>query len=121
MSEGDKEFQEMLDRTFNTPPEIQGRIDAVSARFDKFFDKEFMEFQRIKDKKGSCRVTHAFRMLDILFPSDNASDMIVHIWGEDASLRPTFENVETLTEDQILELVRCGVSFEQENDLLISI
>ena len=121
MTEGDKAFQEMLDRTFNTPPEIQVRLDAVCAKFEKFFDKEFFKFERVKDKKGSCHITHAFRLLDELFPSDHGEPMITNIWGEDASLRPTFENVETLTEDQILDLVRCGVSFEEENHLLISI
>jgi len=117
---GEDHFQRMLDRTFNNPPDIDARIDAVELLFEKFFEQEFLEFDRIKNKKGSCPITHAFRMLDELFPSKTAVPMVTNIWDEDCSLRPSFEDVEKLTEEQVLDLVRCGVTFSRENDLLIS-
>ena len=81
----------------------------MSERFDAV-DDEFLNFDRIENKRSKRPDLHAFLLLDELFPCEGKSDMVCcaehdEIWldiPEDAKL----------TDEQIVELVRCGVRYD---------
>lgn len=88
----------------------------VKATFEKY-EKEFLKFERIEKKNSTRPDLHAFLLLSWKFPRDR--DIIAaaehdQIWldvqGEDLA--------EKATDDDILQLVRCGVMLDNDTDSL---
>ena len=85
------------------------------AGIEELFEKhnnEFLEFDRVENKRSNRPDLHAFILLDQLFPGD--SNMISSAEHDEIWLDITTEDIENLTEDQIIELVRCGVRYDEE-------
>ena len=78
----------------------------IQGIFEKFED-EYIKFSRIENKRSTRPDLHAFLLLDELFPGN--CDMISCAEHDEFWLDIEPEQMEELTEDQILELVRCGV------------
>lgn len=72
---------------------------------------EHTKFERVENKRSSRPDLHAFLLLNELFPSNR--DMIC--WGghDEIALDIELDELEAIiTEEQALELIRCGVRFD---------
>ncbi len=93
--------------------DIWDEIEEIEKLFEKHDDSEYLNFKRVENKLSLRRDLHAFIMLDRLFPgivdivSSSEHDII---WLDVSS-----EDIVTLSEDQIIELIRCGVRFDEES------
>lgn len=89
----------------------------ISDRFEEF-NNEHLKFEKVENKKSMRPDIHAFLLLDSLFPgTENMVDGATHdqIW-----LSLKMEQIETLTDEHIVELLRCGVLFDSEIECLYS-
>lgn len=68
---------------------------------------EYMEFDRVQNKRSQRPDLHAFLLLDEMFP--RSSDIIACACHDEFYLDVGGDEVESLTDEQILELIRCGV------------
>lgn len=71
--------------------------------------EEYLEFHRIEKKRSNRPDLHAFLMLDELFPSYR--DMVSAASHDEIYLDIEESQASSLTDEQILELIRCGVRF----------
>ena len=81
----------------------------IKELFEKH-DNEYLKFHRVIHKYSQRHDLHAFILLDKIFPSNkNIICYAEHdrIWLE--------SSVEELTENQIVDLVRCGVQLEDDS------
>jgi hypothetical protein len=84
------------------------KIDLEKLR-DKY-DEEYLEFDKIENKRSSRPDIHAFILLNELFPE--ARDMVCWAEHDEIGLDVDEDDLEKkATEEQILELIRCGVRF----------
>ena len=79
-----------------------------SDRFEAV-QEEFLKFENVQKKRSGRRDIHAFLLLDELFPGgtpvvDHAEHDQIWLDGPDEP---------NLTDDQIVELVRCGIMYEE--------
>jgi len=88
----------------------------VKEMFDKY-DDEYIEFKRVENKRSNRPDLHAFLLLDELFPRDR--DIVCAAEHDEIYLDVETEEVETLTEEQVLELTRCGVRYDGEGYLVM--
>ncbi len=69
---------------------------------------EFLKFDRVNPKRSNRTDLHAFLLLDQLVP--NTGDMISAAEHDEFFLEVNMKKLaEVITEDQIIELIRCGV------------
>tara|TARA_R110000851_G_scaffold88070_2_gene192179 strand:+ start:2085 stop:2369 length:285 start_codon:yes stop_codon:yes gene_type:complete len=88
----------------------------ISERFD-LVSNEYGKFELVENKKSKRPDLHAFIFLDGLFePSDR--DIVSSAGHDVIYLETSSEDIEKLTDGQILELTRCGVMYDSENDCL---
>lgn len=86
----------------------------MQDRFDKY-EGEFLKFERVENRLASRPDLHAFMLLSQLSPGDKdvlASAEHDKVW---LSFDPS-EVLKTVTDDQIRDLVRCGVMLDEDND-----
>ena len=90
-------------------------IEKMAEIFDDM--DEYGEFDRIEKKLSGRPDLHAFMLLDKLFP--HRKDIISAAEHDEIylSVEPS-ELAEVATEEQIIELVRCGVRYDEDNDSL---
>lgn len=88
----------------------------LQERFEKFED-DYLEFEKINNKRSLRPDLHAFILLDELFPgkkeiisSSGYEEIYLDIDIEEFRLR--------ITDLQIQELVRCGIRYHKEFDCL---
>lgn len=93
---------------------------TVEAKFEAVYD-EYLKFERVKNKLSNRPDVHAFILLDKLFSSERGMDLIQASKHDEYYLDIESEQLEQLTDDQILELVRCGISYSAKYDCLYSI
>ena len=72
--------------------------------------EEYLKFEDVKTKISNRPDLHAFILLDRLFPSGR--DIISASCHDQFFLGISDEDIETLNEETILDLVRCGVMFD---------
>ena len=87
----------------------------VEELFEKYED-EFLKFERVENKRSQRRDLHAFLLLDELCPSTRT--IVGCAEHDEIFLEPSPEALETATEEQIVELIRCGVRISSETDSL---
>lgn len=78
-------------------------------RWESFSD-EYLEFEKVENKRSRRPDLHAFLLLDELFPGGN--DIVCGASHDEIYLSFGCENSEKLTDEQIVELTRCGVRFD---------
>lgn len=88
------------------------------AELFKEHNDEYLKFGRIKNKRSSRWDLHAFLVLDELFPCDGNMNIISGAESERIELDIDTDNIEKLTEDQIVELLRCGVLYDDDKGSL---
>lgn len=87
----------------------QDRFNAVSD--------EHRKFERISNKRSLRRDLHAFILLDEKFPTYNSA-IVGAASHDEIWIDLDSEDIEKLTDENILELVRCGVMYNEEHDSL---
>lgn len=90
------------------------KIDEIKALYEKYED-DFLEFEKVENKKSKRVDIHAMLLMDELVPGDEnivsaaSHDMIY--FGVDAKVL-----ARVMTEEHVLELIRCGVSFSSDEN-----
>jgi hypothetical protein len=79
----------------------------------KKYNDNYLKFELVENKKSNRPDLHAFLFLDDLFPKER--DIISSASHDIIWLDVDSEEIETLTELQILELVRCGVMYDEDS------
>ena len=93
-------------------------IEQLSATFDKYED-EYLDFENVVNKRSRRPDMHAFIVLDELLPGDGRGDLVSAAVHDQLFLGIEPEALARVaTEELILELRRCGVSFDEENESL---
>lgn len=82
------------------------------------YDDEYLYFDRIENKLSKRPDIHAFLLLDLIAPNEGtilstADHYQVYL---NVDLDKLAENA---TQEQIRDLIRCGVSFHKDNECLI--
>jgi len=91
--------------------------ELLKASFEKA-DDEYMKFEKVSPKLSNRRDLHAFMRLDQWFPSDRFDDLISAAEHDEYYLDIPIDQLVTLTEDQVVELSRCGVQFDASLECL---
>lgn len=81
-------------------------MKKLHDRFEKFND-EFLAFERVETKRSQRPDLHAFLLLDELFPGN--TDMVCSAQHDEIWLEVDNQQLATLSDDQLIELIRCGV------------
>ena len=83
---------------------------------DKFelVNDDFLKFDRVENKLSTRPDIHAFILLNELFP--DTRDIVAAAGHDIIYLDITTEQTAKLTDEQILDLTRCGVMFENESE-----
>lgn len=88
----------------------------IEERFEKY-DEEYVKFDRIENKLSNRPDLHAFLMLDKMFP--HGSDMVSAAEHDEIFLDVDVDKFnEVATDDQIRDLCRCGVRYDESTDSL---
>ncbi len=96
---------------------LEDEVD-LHERFESLVgDYDYMKFGKIENKRSDRPDLHAWLLLDELFPNPG-QDMVSAAEHDQIWLDVDGEQLETLTDDQILELLRCGVMHDDEHDCL---
>ena len=89
---------------------------TLSERFEQF-SGDYLTFEKVTRKLNLRADLHAFLLLDKLIPGDQ--NMVVSPNHDEIYLNVDAEELEkVVTDEQIQELVRCGVFYEDETDSL---
>ena len=83
--------------------------ESFGERWDRIDQdcNEYLEFDRVQNKRSQRPDLHAFLLLDAIFPG--SSDIISCACHDEFYLDIGNHDLESLTDEQILELIRCGV------------
>lgn len=91
--------------------EVYERLREVRSLWEQH-EEEYLEFERVANKRSRRPDLHAFLVLDELSPGDN--DMLSGAEHDNIYLEVDPEDIiEHLTEDLIIELIRCGVRLDE--------
>lgn len=90
--------------------DIHERWEAITKDGD-----EFLKFEKVARKRSNRPDLHAFLMLDELFPG--TSGLVASASHDEIWLDVDDDQVETLTDEQILELSWCGVRHDFDGGL----
>jgi len=85
---------------------------TIEDTFEKC-NADYLKFNRIENKMSNRPDLHAFLFLDVLFPKNRC--MVCSASHDKIWLDVDMEDIEELTEEQIIELVRCGVGYDADS------
>ena len=89
----------------------------LAELYEKYSDNEYLEFERVTEKLSNRPDIHAFILLDKLCPSDHK--MISASEHDEFFLSPDCDELaKIITEEQFIELIRCGVRYDEYSDSL---
>ena len=82
---------------------------------DKFeaVNDDYLEFDKVENKLSGRPDLHAFLLLDKIFPG-YTRDIVSGACHDEIWLDIRSEQIESLSDEQILELVRCGVRYDSD-------
>ena len=90
-------------------------IQEIWNKYSDGETDEFLKFDRVQNKMSQRADLHAFLLLDKLMPGD--CDMVCSAEHDEIWLDVRPEDLEkVITEEQIVELIRCGVRFESDTE-----
>lgn len=83
--------------------------------FEKHSDEEYIEFKRVANKRSNRPDLHAFLLLDQLVPGKR--DIVCCAGHDEFWLEVQPEDLaKVITEEQIIELLRCGVGYSEDTE-----
>ena len=77
--------------------------------------KDYLDFEKVQNKRSQRPDLHGLLLLDQLFPG--TSNMIVDADDDGVWLGVSAEQLETLSDEQIIELSRCGIGYDPDSGL----
>lgn len=80
---------------------------------------EYLKFERVKVKRSSRPDLHGLLLLDELFPSSN--DMVIDATSAEIYLDVTKDQAVSLTDEQVIELIRCGILLNEDGRLCLMV
>lgn len=83
----------------------------IHDRFESFND-DYLKFDKVKNKKSNRPDLHAFILLDELFQKVGGG-IISAAEHDEIFVDIGEEQATSLTDEQIIELVRCGVRYSE--------
>jgi hypothetical protein len=90
-------------------------LDLPALFQDERFDDDYLKFDRVANPKSKRPDLHAFLLLDSLVPG--IFDMVARAEHDEIYLKVYPDDLaEVATEEQILELIRCGVRYDSDTD-----
>jgi len=93
----------------------------LKSLFEKH-DDEYLKFDRIQGRTTNREDLHAFNLLDRLVPyveSTGCSDIVSCAEHDEFWLSiDTAKLADVITEEQVVELIRCGVRYDTNNGAL---
>ena len=93
------------------------RREEVEGFFNKYTQEEFLEFEKIPQDKRLSERKDLCAFLYLYNKFGGESDVVA---GADHDvIYLGFDNVEELTEEDVLYITRCGVLYDEENDSLM--
>ena len=99
-------------------------LDELEAKFSAANDEEYIQFDRVKNKRSARADLHAFLLLDELQPhiaGDGNGDMVSAAEHDEFYLCIDTEKLaEVITDEQIIELVRCGVMYSEASLMMFA-
>jgi hypothetical protein len=92
-------------------------LGQLADLFSKHSDKEYLHFDRIEFKYSPRPDLHAFLLLQALVRGDD--DIIGHAEHDEYWLSVDCDELaKVITEEKIIELLRCGVGFDDNVNAL---
>jgi len=83
------------------------------------FNDEFLEFDRVENKRSKCKDIHAFLLLEEIMDGQIENRIISGIEYEEYFLSVDCDELaKRITRDQVIELTRCGVRYSDNYDCL---
>jgi hypothetical protein len=93
-------------------------VSKMKGLFSEFSESDYLNFDKVEFKISKKKDVHAFVLLDRIFP-DDAFSMIENTEYDQINLYLDLEKLsKVIMPEQILELVRCGVSCYESDDFL---
>ena len=80
-------------------------------------EDEHLKFDNVLKKRASRPDVHAFIVLDELFPRDR--DLVCHSEHDVIYFDVSDEEMETIPPEIVLDLLRCGVLYDESTDSLM--
>ena len=91
-------------------------VDELVNLFEKHED-EFLEYAKVEKWRSKDRDIHVFLLLEEIVPPLQSGIMIAWASHDQIHLRIGVEVfAEVVTEDQVVELIRCGVRLDDDNE-----
>ena len=87
----------------------------IKELFEKH-NGEYLEFDRVENKRSRRPDLHAFLLLDELYPGKNA--IISSAEHDEFWLDISEGQIAVMSEDTVIELARCGVRYDSAYDCL---
>jgi len=101
-------------------PQLKGYpVGTIGEKAEEVFKKnseEYIKFDRVLNRRSNRPDLHAFLLLDELFPGK--SDIVACAEHDEMWLDIESKDIRKLTEEQVIELIRCGVRYDTDNDSL---
>lgn len=89
----------------------------ASKRIDDAECDDFLKFDRVENKFSKRADLHAFTLLDALVP--DSGDIVSAAEHDKIWIGVNLDELEKIiTEDQVVDLIRCGVMLDAANDSL---
>ena len=88
---------------------------TIRERFDAVHD-EYRKFAAVENKLSQRPDLHAFLLLDRRFPED--ADLVFAADHDVYYLDLSPEQIATLTDQEILDLTRCGIRYDSSAECL---
>ena len=113
------EAVEFLQARLDKPPVVPvEKVDELTSLWERIADSdEFLKFDRVRRKRSQRPDLHAFLLLDALVPTTFA--MVCAVAHDQIWLAVDLVDLaKVITEDQVIELVRCGVRYDSTADAL---
>ena len=88
----------------------------IFKKYEDVIDNEFLKFDNVKNKNSNRKDLHAFILLDKLFPGKE--DILSFASHDEVTLSINYDQIKTLCEDDVIDLMRCGVIYESDYDCL---
>ena len=82
---------------------------SLWERWQDLYNQERNNLHKVKLNRSPRKDLHAFLLLDSLFPSDEP--IVAYVEEDRMILNVSVEDVQSLSDENMLELLRCGVFY----------
>lgn len=90
-------------------------VEELEEIFEKHGD-EFLTFDKVEGKRSNRTDLHAFLLLDELVPSERGCDIVSGARHDEIWIDTDVSKLaKVATEDQIIELIRCGIRYSEDS------